>query len=462
MLPKGGTLKNLEQITEFQGRIQKYWRQWYEFAQRQGTLGENQTLFVVTGVEQCSTWAIAAWDQVPGNPTSESLSLVVDESDGRCLWSYPTTRCEMQSFTTISPPESTDTSVLKQTVFVRGFWINRIGGQMNSAFLPSMQFGGTDGGMDGDDNFGGSHDGGLYRSSSSNSSSLPSPFPPPSSGSAPASGGRYFDDPATQMDTGGSAHDPQVLNISAECLGLSDLMIIRPCEVINRFALEVVSRLNPEVPNIEFVVVSHDNDWISILDESDDSFPSKIEIIRRICSKFKFVVENAMIYTAKLENDDAELVKQSSASVPANPPSGVIPVFIEFRETDPTRPSQRVERGETSSAMDWSPAPSLVDIPPHNERGSDRDESGTSKPPVEKPRKGRRIVREGWKGWGSHRSERSVDKHTAPVRSSSFTQAQWPVYRRSRSSSIASSSSSTGPPHCYFPSRSPSPSMSMY
>ncbi|KAF9264591.1 hypothetical protein L218DRAFT_1076491 [Marasmius fiardii PR-910] len=360
ILPRGGTLKNLEQVTEFHGRIQKYWRQWYEFAQRQDTLGERQILFVVTGVEQCSTWAIAAWDQVQRNPTPDvlSLKLAVDKSNGGCKWDYSTARCETQSLATVSPPESAGTSALQQSIFVRGFWINRFGGQMNSAFLPPTQFKGMDGGMDGDDNFGGNHDGGFYGRSSSSSSSLPSTFPP-SFGSARASGTGYSDGAAAQMDIEGSIRGPHVLKLSLVSRTLWYAFTFseaaNPCEVINRFAFEVVSRLDPEVLNTECIVVTHDNDWISLLEESDDGFPSKFETVRRICSKFKFVVENAMIYTAKLENDDAELIKPSSASMPVNSSSGVIPVFVEFREADPTRPMHRKEG--RSPAMDWSPAP---------------------------------------------------------------------------------------------------------
>ncbi|KAF9266448.1 hypothetical protein L218DRAFT_69126 [Marasmius fiardii PR-910] len=286
-LPKGGVLRNLERTTEFHERIQKHWRQWYEFAETQGDLGGNQTLYVVTGVEQCSTWAAAAWDDAPGErPELLSLRLEVGKPIGNCSWAYSTARCETQ---TADPSGDCDAGDLKNTVFVRGFWVNKFGGSVDSAFLPSTRFGGLDDGL-GDDDGGGD---GLHGRSSSGPSPLsgsPSGF-----GSAPASGGGCGDSGAVaQTDSVNLAPDLQVQNLSIDCLGPSESTICRPCEVINRFAFEVISRTNSAVLNTECIVVSHDNDWISTLEESDNGFPGHSEFLQRICSKFKFVIEKGM------------------------------------------------------------------------------------------------------------------------------------------------------------------------
>ncbi|KAG7089947.1 hypothetical protein E1B28_011575 [Marasmius oreades] len=373
MLPKGGTLKNLERTTEFLGRIQNHWRQWYEFAERQGDLGGNQTLYVVTGVESCQTWAIAAWDRAPGD-TSESptLRLAVNQSLETCSWGYSTARCETQSTPISGSSESG--AVLKQTVFVRGFWINRLGGPMRGIFPPSTQLGGPGGGLDDDNSSGG--DGGFHGHRLSGPSSVSSTIFP-SFGSGPASGGGPSEDAATQTNSAsaGLVHGPLVQNLLVDCLALSEDTVYPPCEVINRFAVEVVSRINAKVLNTEYIVVSHDNDWISVLQESDDSFPSKVEVIRRICKTFKFVVDNGTIYTEELMNDDLELVQQSSVTEHI-----VIPVLVEFREADLTTVQQEVER---SVAMISSPVRAPTDV--HHDEKEFHNHHDEHPPPAQQP-----------------------------------------------------------------------------
>ncbi|KAF9266463.1 hypothetical protein L218DRAFT_69808 [Marasmius fiardii PR-910] len=276
-LPGGGVLENLERKGEFRQRIKKHWHQWYDFSEKQGYLEEHQALYIVTGVERCSSWAIAAWDYAPTDCTdSGTLKLSVNESAGKCSWTHSIARCETQSFGTPSGTEGA--SALKQTVFVRGFWINKFHGEMDNSMLQtkplSMRLGGRDKGLDGGTYFWGN--GGSAIGPSSGPSSM-STF---NSGSGPANGG-YFDVLA-HTEAADHLQEPQVYRFSVDNLDFLFSAVASPCELINRFAFIVLSRINPLVSNTGCVVFSHDDDWINIVQEYDDGFPTKMEFFRNI------------------------------------------------------------------------------------------------------------------------------------------------------------------------------------
>ncbi|KAG7089946.1 hypothetical protein E1B28_011574 [Marasmius oreades] len=346
-LPKGGVLKNLERKGEFKERIQKHWRQWYDFSERQGYLEEHQALYVVTGVEQCSTWAIAAWDHAPGDRSdSVSLKFAVDESNGSCSWIHSTARCESQSSAKVDPTGGDDAA--KQTVFVRGFWINKFSGRMSSSAPSMMRLGGLDSGQDDDNHFGGN--GGPVNGSSSSFLSM-STFGS-GSGSASSHKGGCSDDSAPHTETSDFVHEPQVQSLSVDLQDFFNFTGESPCEIINHFAFAVVSRIQPAVLNTDYIIFSHDDDWIGIMQELDDGFPAKLEIIKRICCEFKFVVEDGAIYTTKLMDHDIKLVRQGL--IPVQAPGSDLSVILEFRET------QRVpEESGQPLAMTWSCAPTL-------------------------------------------------------------------------------------------------------
>ncbi|KAF9266453.1 hypothetical protein L218DRAFT_69325 [Marasmius fiardii PR-910] len=215
-LPMGSVLKNLERKTEFKERIKKYWRQWYEFSEQQVDLEEHQALYIVTGVEQCSTWAIAVWHHTPGDCSDPaSLKLAINESDGSCSWVHSAVRCETQSLTTVELSEGV--GALKQTVFVRGFWVNKVGASISGSASPSTPLRGSDGGLDGDDNSGGS---GSSRGHWSSNPSTKSGFSQSGFGGAPAPGGGHSEDAALPTE---SADELQVQNISVDCLDLTSV-----------------------------------------------------------------------------------------------------------------------------------------------------------------------------------------------------------------------------------------------
>ena len=86
MLPRGGILRKLDATHEFEERASLHSHSWFEFARREGTLDENQTLCLVTEIERCSEWAMAVWDSISrkSSSTTGSLKLKVNKDTGNC------------------------------------------------------------------------------------------------------------------------------------------------------------------------------------------------------------------------------------------------------------------------------------------------------------------------------------------------------------------------------------------
>ncbi|KAL0563864.1 hypothetical protein V5O48_018197, partial [Marasmius crinis-equi] len=334
LLPQGSVLKNLELKSEFTSRIQCHWRRWYPWAEQRGDLGDQQALYVVTGVEKCPTWAIAAWDSATGSGNiSLSLKLTVDGSDGRSSWAYSTSRCKTQSLAKPTPSETG--GILNQTVFLRGFWINRHSRSIGGSSPPvPMDFEG-DGGDD-DENSGGDgdHDDDLrdngrqqnHFSSSWNSSSHTT------SRDSASSFGPGYSRAGGQSRHYLSPDFPQSKIRIANLRGSGSDLITHPCQVINNLAFELISNIDPTLLDAGCVAISHDDDWISIIQDSDEELPSEAEIVRRVSAKLKYVVEGDTIYTSRMSNTDKELVWQSLVS--GQNTTTVIPLLIEFRETE--------------------------------------------------------------------------------------------------------------------------------
>ncbi|KAK1230639.1 hypothetical protein PQX77_006269 [Marasmius sp. AFHP31] len=126
MLPQGAVLTKLEKTSEFKKRMLRHWREWYEFAEEEGDLEETQTLCLVTGVEQCSTWGMAVWDSTSTDSSTDPdpLVLSVNESSGYCSWETIPLRCTTQA--SAPRPLGGTGCEPKETVFIRAFWITRI------------------------------------------------------------------------------------------------------------------------------------------------------------------------------------------------------------------------------------------------------------------------------------------------------------------------------------------------
>ncbi|KAL0060372.1 hypothetical protein AAF712_012823 [Marasmius tenuissimus] len=260
MLPQGGILHTLATTAEFKRRIQLYWRQWYKFAEGRVDLDKGQALYLVTGLERCSAWAMAAWDPISSYDCDElgSLELTFDKSAGTCSWAFPPARCSTQSL------ESTTTISDHHTVFIRGVRIDRFDGSIAlwPPVLSVLPGKGKDGNNNDDSNFRG---GSRGSSSFGDSSSKPSPSARPS---LPGEGRSAASDP--RNDT--PADEVQILNLDLNDSGYEqyDHNLFRnthPCEIINKLALGLVSKTKPALLGTGCVAFSHDEDWIGIIQD---------------------------------------------------------------------------------------------------------------------------------------------------------------------------------------------------
>ncbi|KAL0567323.1 hypothetical protein V5O48_014672 [Marasmius crinis-equi] len=366
MLPKGGTLYNLDQTSHFKDRIKYNWRSWYAFANDQGDLGDQETLCLVTGVERCSTWAMAVWDEDSSGDHDDHLQapleLTVDQLHGGCSWEFPPARCTTQS----SVPDPLDQS--KETVFVRGFWVNRSDGEIGPR-PPTVHVRGDEN-IDGhDESMGGGeeHSRNPYSSSDSTSKS--------SFSAQPSAGGGYSRSSDSHSDSTDLPDGSQTteLNLYLSVTDLDD--VDYPCQVINKFALALMSGTALELPDDGCIAISHDSDWMSAMQDSEEGFPSKSEFIRRICSRTRFVVEKDVIYTESLSDQEAELLHKSEPSTQQRDCGcPIFQAYVHFADLEPALvddagdvstttdiPSSAPER-LISNGLVEPPSPSLISL----------------------------------------------------------------------------------------------------
>ncbi|KAL0573585.1 hypothetical protein V5O48_008362, partial [Marasmius crinis-equi] len=327
VLPRGGTLFNLDRTTKFQERIKLYWRFWYDFAVNEADIGDRQTLCLVTGIERSSTWAMAVWESNSSYVCDKpgTLELTVDASTGACSWRFPPARCSTQSSTPLPPVAS---SQLKESVFVRGFWMNRSDGGIGPRRPLSHPGGKGDrnGEMDDLEPEDGSGPGPSSRGPSSSSSSYTiSRF------SAQTSASGSGNTKSSNCDLVGS-HDG--LHIDRFDLSLSAIdfdQYKHPCQLINNFALALVSQAHPVLLETGCIAFSHDEDWINIVNDTDAELLDKREVIRRMSSRLKFVVEQDAIFPTSMLDAEKELVQRCLSSAQDCKPENVIAALVELR-----------------------------------------------------------------------------------------------------------------------------------
>ncbi|KAJ8072148.1 hypothetical protein PM082_015706 [Marasmius tenuissimus] len=340
LLPHGSTLQKLDNTAKFMEYVRLHWEQWYSFADGQVDRNNGQALYLVTGVERCTTWALAAWDSNASYTRDDlgSLKLTVDGITGACHWAFPPARC----FTQSSDPPASNSSEPNQTVFIRGFWIDRANGTLQPSIPPSEP-----GARNDDDKDGSPKSGGNSRKQppaggpSSGPSSTCSTFPNDGNSGGPDP---HFD-----------SLDPQIDETSSLGIKLyfpdesSNLLsrVTHPCRVINKFALNLVSYVKPDLLDSGCAAFSHDDDWIGVIQDSDGDFLPEVEIIRRICSNFKFTIEGDAICPVSMDGSEKGLLERRKMSLPQGR-SSAIPVLVELDNAivSPVGPTAR-SRGDS-------------------------------------------------------------------------------------------------------------------
>ncbi|KAJ8085475.1 hypothetical protein PM082_004291 [Marasmius tenuissimus] len=107
------------------------------------------------------------------------------------------------------------------------------------------------------------------------------------------------------------------------------------CHFISTLALEIASRAQPSLIDSGCIAFSHDEGWMSVLEDLDDpQVPRSIELLKRICEKFKFVDEGDVIYTERMTLDKLAFVRESPGSICNE--LDLIPVLFSFQIPDVT------------------------------------------------------------------------------------------------------------------------------
>ncbi|KAJ8072108.1 hypothetical protein PM082_015666 [Marasmius tenuissimus] len=252
---------------------------------------------------------MAAWDACQTCDRLGSIELTVDSNTGACSWGFPPARCSAEV------SDSPTTGILQsnqETVFIRGFRIDVLDGgvSLRPPGLSSRPAKEKDG-NNGNPGPGGSGSRGPSPPSS-DSPSDPSPSMHPSShgsGRPGASESQFY---PLDLPIGKS----QILELELDMIfsGNEEDSITHPCKIINNFAFELISKTKPALLDAGYAALSHDEDWISIVEDFDEEFPSNVEIVQRICSKFKFTIDADVIYTTSMNELDRKFFERSKAS----------------------------------------------------------------------------------------------------------------------------------------------------
>ncbi|KAG7096350.1 hypothetical protein E1B28_003794 [Marasmius oreades] len=86
-----------------------------------------------------------------------------------------------------------------------------------------------------------------------------------------------------------------------------DFGLMHPAQEINDFMLTVAAQVDPSIT----IAISHDEDWMELLDH-DELFPSRAELIKRLCSYFRFVLGEGAIRLEIMESVDHDLPSAAS------------------------------------------------------------------------------------------------------------------------------------------------------
>ncbi|KAK1225361.1 hypothetical protein PQX77_011701 [Marasmius sp. AFHP31] len=354
MLPRGGVLKKLQNTYRFKTRIKSHWRQWYKFAEEAGDLDEGQTLCLLTGIERCSTWAMAGWDAKPGrsHTSPDSLKLTVDNASGQCFWSFPPAGCWTQS--ALEPTQIDEEP--KETVFVRGIWINRTNGSTSTSPSPPPGPSGNEDG-DGDEDPGGRerHSRNPYNRSQRATYSSQNPLNPFCHRSSSNTFSSTKDSPSDCDHTAHPESHPPPPGVHQ----LSEGITINLSEA----AFDM-----PPLLDSDYVAFSQDEDWMDVLEDFDKEVWSGTELLRRICGKLKFVAEGGAIYTEIMTTTEIERIQQSMGLVTGSKSaSAVVPVLFQLREpsvshTEDKLPGMKISSTESTLSREDLPGGSDSDM----------------------------------------------------------------------------------------------------
>ncbi|ESK92092.1 hypothetical protein Moror_10264 [Moniliophthora roreri MCA 2997] len=322
LMPSNGASRvDCSHRAAFRAYARKHAFDWYQFVNGElGREAENGSLYLVTGFDKSDAWETALFNS---SYSSQSCSLIFNTggiADGKMKLSQSSLH---QS--SVSSRCSASNAKMNQALFIRGFrvslrqgpyaWLGRGPKIASTHDSPMRDFFDSAGRFSYSGSYPGSPPSGS-RSGSSNGSGRSNGS---SSGSTTDSDSE-LDDCGSEWDSDSCSDDTSIVD------GDFDFVASRayhPLNAVNEYILHA----NPDVD----VVVTHDDDWIALLNNEDVDMPSDQTLIRRFKEKYRVSADNGFavlnLYQAASLNDFHDLEA---------PP----PADIEHRTTSPTNAAE--------------------------------------------------------------------------------------------------------------------------
>ncbi|KAK7024378.1 hypothetical protein VNI00_016319 [Paramarasmius palmivorus] len=289
MLPTGAKRENMLDLKAFREYAQANAASWYYFVNN--TLGrdaENGSIYLVTGVDKSDAWENAIFDS---SQSSQSCSLLFESvgiASGRMKLSQSSI---YQS--SVTSRASAANAQYNQALFIRGFRISlrsglsvRILGEvkvastdkspMKDIFSPAPRFGQS----------GYSFSMSWGRSSTSSRSGSPS-----TDAASSNDGPESSDDSTTASDSDWDCHSPGGSSCS-DTTSINEDDYFPPSQPYHPL-ISINNDILQNNPEID-VVVTHDDDWISLLTDRDTAMPDDQTLTRRFRERYRVLESNGI------------------------------------------------------------------------------------------------------------------------------------------------------------------------
>ncbi|KAI3612925.1 hypothetical protein WG66_005349 [Moniliophthora roreri] len=283
MLPEGSTLSKLESKAIFRAYAKKNALAWFSYAKecrgREFPSGTDPSLYLVTGWEKCPAWGISSFCNSFYKGTTVNLPFnVLSPEEGRHnVYSWGrSVLCQSRCHPSI---KFSGKSLPNQTVFIRGFKISK---------RSKKEFKVRD----------------IMGTRVTAEKILDLPFEPSTGAGPPPSNASEASNDQGHGSNSGGRH--RTIALSEELGDGEDMDIdddspqeassFHPCDLINDFAYNVASSLKRTIPDI---TISHDDDWISMIDALDASLslPNAFDFLMQLSYNLTVVVDPNAIYT---------------------------------------------------------------------------------------------------------------------------------------------------------------------
>ncbi|KAF8145794.1 caspase domain-containing protein [Mycena galopus ATCC 62051] len=292
LLPDGASRTDLRRNKKFRDYALKHALFWYAFVNGDlERIVDNGDLYLVTGIDKTSSWSLAAVENhSEGREMSLKLKAAqVGSAATSCAWEWESA----SSFADSGPrplPEDDD-RIENQTVFLRGFKVAISFSRLKKSVKAIS----------------------IVDSKPSDILSKPggSPFPQ----SRLSNTSSFFRGSAISR-SGGPSDDGPSIDASAEFFP-RNFKAYHPAFIINEYLLNC---------SPADVAVTHDDDWLSVLNEHDKDFPDDHELIKRISKKFKICTSSGGVW---LDNSSTEISSRTAL------PEAVIPLGRHEISEDP-------------------------------------------------------------------------------------------------------------------------------